>query len=78
MNEYCCTYCDGMGMDWGFFFYTILSLIYACLPVTVVISGVGFVLGSINHEPWGYHFFGPGILIGIIMILFGIVWGIIR
>jgi len=67
------------GMDWEFFFHTIFSLIYAMLPVIIILSGIGFVLRSINQGPGGvYSSSKIGIILGITFLLFGIIWGIMR
>jgi ABC-type polysaccharide/polyol phosphate export permease len=69
---------DFTGMDWGFFFYTLGSLIYGLLPVILILTGIGLIFSSINHEPRGLIVFTPGIIGGIVFILFGIIWGLYR
>lgn len=74
MNDYCCTY----GTDWSYFIYTLYSLCLSLIPVIIILSGIGFIIGSINYDIARVHLFMPGIFAGIILILVGIAWGITR
>ena len=69
---------DLVGMDWGFFFYTLDSLIYAALSFIVILTGVGMIIDSVNNELWGTSIYIRGIILGIIITILGIVWGITR
>jgi hypothetical protein len=69
---------DFTGMDWGFFFYTLGSLIYAALPFIVIMAGIGLIIGSVNNEPWGTSIYIPGIVLGFLISFLGIFWGVSR
>ena len=52
------------------------SLVYAALPMIIIIAGVGAVIGSIRTEPWGVSWYPPGTLLGIILMVLGILIGV--
>lgn len=59
-------------------FYSVVSLIDSLLPLIIIISGVSFIISSVNCEPWGTRYYPHGIIIGFLLIFFGIIWGITR
>ena len=71
MNEF-------IPMDWGFFFSTLFGLIIACVPMMIIIAGVGAVIGSIRIEPWGVSWYPPGTLLGLILMVLGVILAVTR
>lgn len=69
---------DFVGMDWEVFFYTLSSLIYAMLHVLIVLTGIGLIIHSVDVGLRTDHISLLGIIFGIVIILFGIIWGVTR
>ena len=48
-------------------------VLYAAIPMMIIIAGVGAIIGSIHVEPWGGFWYPPGTVLGIILLLLGII-----
>ena len=47
-------------------------VLYAAIPMMIIIAGVGAIVGSIHTEPWGVAWYPPGTLLGIILMVLGV------
>ena len=47
-------------------------VLYAAIPMIIIIAGVGAVIGSIRTEPWGVSWYPPATLLGLILIVLGV------
>ena len=48
-------------------------VLYAAIPMMIIIAGVGAIIGSIHTEPWGGSWYPPATLLGLILIVLGII-----
>jgi len=55
-----------------YFLMEFAKLVYAALPIIVIILGLSLIIGSVRPEPWGGSIYGFGIVTGIALIFLGI------
>ena len=55
-----------------YFLMEFARLVYAALPIFVMILGASFIVQSVHSEPWGNTIYGLGIVTGIALIFLGI------
>jgi len=60
-----------------YFLMEFARLVYAALPIIVIILGLSLIIGSVRPEPWGGSIYGFGIVAGLGFILVGILLSVI-